>query len=101
MQVIPHRAPLLLVHLAADCLGLEAVWAVLPMPGNAQEWTGVVLKADRCSSLRQTACRFLEPSREKLFACFFLEQICFFEQMHEAEHGARRSLRRPDQPCSV
>ena len=48
------------------------------------ERTGVVLKADRCSSLRQTACRFGEPSREKLLACFF------FEQMHHRS-GARVS----------
>ena len=94
MQVAPHRAPLLLVYRAAGCLGLEAVWAVLPMPGNAQERTGVVLKADRCLSLRQTACLFWDlPAK-----CSW---PAFSEQMHEAGTGRRRSLWRPDQLYSV
>jgi len=64
VQAIP-RAPLLLVHRVAGCLGLAAVSAVLPMPETHRSGqvsflkrTGVVLKADRCRSLRQTACPF-------------------------------------------
>ena len=74
MQVAPHRAPLLLVHRAAGCLGLEAGWAVLPMPGNAQERTGVVLKADSCR-FSPSACPFWKTFPRKALGGLFLEQM--------------------------
>ena len=59
-----------------------------------QERTGVVLKADRCSSLRQTACRFLEPSHEKLWACisFFRNRCMRRSTGLVGRYGAQTSL---------
>jgi hypothetical protein len=100
VQAIP-RAPLLLVHRVAGCLGLAAVSAVLPMPETHRSGqvsflkrTGVVLKADRCRFVLETD----SLSQNLPAKCSWR---AFSEEFDEAGTGRRRSLWRRDQLCSV
>ncbi len=86
MQAIP-RAPLLLVHRAAGCLGLPAVSAVPRCQETHRSGqvsflkrTGVVLETDSLSLLGEL------PFPRKY------SWRAFSEQMHEAGTGRRRSL---------
>ena len=53
------------------------------------------------SFLKRTPVAFWNLPAKSSWRAFFSEEIFFSEQMHEAAHGSRRSLWRPDQLCSV
>ena len=73
----------LIAHRCSWCTAPQIVLAsqwwrqLLPMPGNAQERTGVVLKADRCC-FSQTACRFWGTFPRKALGVLFFRNRFYF-----------------------